>query len=138
MAETITYTESLTTTRCWCGISLAIPSNLLTNCRDHNSPSSLYCPLGHTFGWHETKADRLAKELERKERLLASRQAQLDQARAEADHQAAVARGYKGAAAKAKKRAAKGVCPAPGCKRSFVDVARHVTTCHPELAEVQP
>jgi hypothetical protein len=130
---TITYSETLDTTRCWCGIALAVPRNLLRNAIDDGV--TLYCPLGHTFGWSETKAQKLEKELERERRRLAYMTSERDQAKAEADHQTAVARGYKGAAVKAKQRAAKGVCPAPGCKRSFVDVAKHVATCHPDLTE---
>lgn len=128
---TITYTEKLATTRCWCGIALAVPANLLDNAVNHGQ--QLYCPLGHTFGWNETEADRQRKKAQRLEADLARERALRDQAEAEAEHERKVAQGYKGVAAKAKKRAAKGVCPAPGCKRSFVDVARHIATCHPDL-----
>lgn len=132
---TIAYTERLSTTRCWCGIALAIPANLLDNAQSHGQV--IYCPLGHQFGWDETEADRLRKRAERAEREAAQERARRDQAEAEARHQEARANGYKGAATKARKRAARGVCPASGCKRSFVDVARHVRTCHPELADTE-
>ena len=118
---------------CDCGVLFAMPDELHDKLVDKPG-TAFYCPNGHSQHYvGKTEAQKLKEQLERREQELARRQAQLDQARAEAEHQAAVARGYKGAAAKARKRAAKGVCPAPGCKRSFVDVARHVSTCHPEL-----
>lgn len=131
--QTVTISEQLITEDCIsCGVIFALPESLQK--RLVQTRRTFYCPNGHSMSYTgKTDAEKLKEELERKERELARRQAQLDQARAEAEHQAAVARGYKGAAVKARKRAAKGVCPAPGCKRSFVDVARHVTTCHPEL-----
>lgn len=128
---TITYSETLEVTRCWCGIGLAVPANLLRHALDGDT--SIYCPLGHAFCWKETEADRLKKAIVEKDRQLARERALLDQAKADAEYQRRQAIAHKGAATKAKKRAAKGVCPAPGCKRSFVDVARHVSTCHPDI-----
>ncbi len=136
--QVLTISEKLVTEDCIsCGVIFAMPETLQQQLLENHR--NFYCPNGHHMAYTgKTEAQKLKAQLERKEEELARERARLDQARAEAEHQAAVARGYKGAAAKARKRAAKGVCPAPGCKRSFVDVARHVTTCHPEMAEVQP
>lgn len=127
MSKTISYTETLETTVCWCGIHMAMPTNLLRNARDH--ATDVWCPIGHKFGWHETEADRLKKQLESAERTAASRLAALDQERS--SHSAT-----KGQLTKARKRAANGVCPC--CSRSFVDVARHVKTKHPTFAQEAP
>lgn len=137
MATTLTYTQELVTHSCpSCGVEHAIPKRLEQKALDNRGPRGrqIYCPNGHT--WHfvgKTEAERLQEQLDQREGQLARERQRLDQAEAEIAHQKARANGYKGAAAKTKKRAAKGVCPAPGCKRSFVDVARHVATCHPNL-----
>jgi hypothetical protein len=126
MSRTIEYTQVLETTVCWCGINYAVPANLLRHA--HNDGQTIYCPLGHSVHWTETEAMRLKKKLDQAEALAASRLARIDQERA--SHAAT-----KGQLTKVRKRAANGVCPC--CNRSFVNVARHVKTQHPDhIAEV--
>lgn len=133
MPTTIAYTGELIVTSCWCGIRVAIPDDLYAHAKK-DSTNSVYCPLGHIFVYRESDATKLRREkAELEARLQASRRTQ-DHLREVVAHEQARVRGYQGALGKAKKRAAKGVCPAPGCKRSFVDVAAHVATCHPDLA----
>ncbi len=127
---TITYTARLVTTSCWCGIHLAVPEDLYDFAR--RKGRSIFCPLGHSFVYGDTEVERLKAETEKLER---QRQWERDQrmaAERDAEHQRAVARGYKGAIVQSKKRAAKGVCPVPGCRRHFVDVQRHVESKHPD------
>jgi hypothetical protein len=135
---TITFIGRLVVTSCWCGIALAIPEDLYDYAR--RKGTQVFCPIGHSFVYGDTEYKRLqreakeareAAEFERRRR--ASALAELDQANAEADHQRARVRGYQGALVKSKKRAAGGVCPVPGCKRSFANVARHVETVHPDF-----
>lgn len=132
MGRTITYTETLETTTCWCGINFAVPGNLLRHA--HNGDQTIYCPLGHRVSWDKIDHEKKLKaQLAEKERQLEAARATQARLRDEVVHEQARVRGYQGALGKAKKRAARGVCPASGCKRSFVDVAAHVATCHPEL-----
>jgi hypothetical protein len=122
------YTESLTVTTCWCGIHLAIPNNLYRNARDHGT--DVHCPLGHTFGWHETLAD---KERKRREQAEAQLQTARQQRDAERDLRRDTERrltAQKAATTKARKRHAAGVCPC--CKRSFENVRRHMAAKHPD------
>lgn len=127
--RTITYTGSLVVTSCWCGIQLAIPNDLYDFAK--RKGQNVYCPLGHSFVYGDTKYKQLEREAEEARAQLARERARRDQAEAEAEHQKARARGYKGAMVQTKKRAAKGVCPVPGCRRHFVDVQRHVESKHP-------
>jgi hypothetical protein len=102
---------------CWCGAPMALPKDVLTNAR--NLGTSLYCPAtGHTFGW-KSENEKLRKRLVSEE---TRRQAVEDQLRASERRTAAV----KGELTKARKRAQAGVCPC--CKRSFVQLARHMST----------
>lgn len=139
---TITYTGSLTVTSCWCGIRVAIPDDLYDLAQ--RKGSAVYCPLGHTFVYGDAENKRLKRERAELEAQLSAARATQDRLREEArrerdrtEHERRRVTGYQGALAKQKKRAARGVCPAAGCQRSFVDVARHVATCHPDFVDIE-
>lgn len=119
MPATMSYTETLTVTSCWCGIHLAIPDNLHAYALRHKG-KVIFCPLGHEFVFNDTTEERLRREREKSARL----QANLDQARASLTAQkAATTR-----AANKLKRVHVGVCPE--CKRTFQNLARHMETKH--------
>ena len=119
MALEMTYTETLTVTHCWCGIAVGVPSNLYRHAHDAKDVS-IYCPLGHRFGWSENNAAKL----ERAERRI---KATKDLLAAEERSHAAT----RGHLTRARSRAAAGVCPC--CHRSFENLARHVKTKHPDF-----
>lgn len=136
MSETITYTGELVIRTCWCGMSHAIPEQLndyqARQHRDGLEQISIYCPLGHTYiKAGEGEAARLKRQLKAEQERAARLAAQRDQAEASA-------RAHKGAATKARKRAAAALCPC--CKRSFVQLRRHMASKHPDYKpeEVQP
>lgn len=129
MAATLSYTESIVVEHCCaCGISFGIPKNLQAQLRQNHE--WFYCPMGHQQHYvGKTEEEKLRERLVSEENARVRVQAQLDQERA--SHSAT-----KGQLTKAKKqvhRAERGVCPVKGCKRSFVDVERHVRTKHPEV-----
>jgi hypothetical protein len=133
---TLTYTQELTVVSCCsCGVDFAFPEDLrqkFLNDRDR----WFYCPNGHRQHYTgKTEAEKLREQLEAERRRVAYREEQIEAEREAREHAEAQARGYKGAMVQARKRSAKGVCPAPGCKRSFVDVAKHVATKHPDLVD---
>ena len=116
----IEYTETLTVTTCWCGIKLAVPDNLLRWAQEsRNNP--IYCPIGHTFVFHNSFEEKLKQEQQRHQ---ATRDLLTQEERS---HSAT-----KGQLTKTKKRVAKGVCPC--CKRHFTNVERHMASQHPEYA----
>jgi hypothetical protein len=129
---TMSYTGTLTVTECWCGIVYAIPAtldNYHRRQRENNRDHSIYCPLGHSWQISgESELDQERKRTERLRRQLANEQENVRAAQASAT-------ALKGQLTKAKNRAERGVCPHPECHRSFVDVARHVRTKHPEMLE---
>lgn len=129
--ETMTFTGKLVVTNCWCGMTYAIPQTLYDYVsrqhQDGRQQTDIFCPLGHHWCFAgDGEAAKLRKQNERLQRSLASREEDVRAARA-----SLIA--TKGALTKVRKRATNGVCPHPECKRSFVDVARHVRTKHPEL-----
>lgn len=125
---TITYTGTLTVLRCWCGITLAVPQDLrdhqLRHHHDGTSEVGIYCPLGHQF------IPSGEPQYKRLERRLANKDEDLRAERASHATTKGQLTATKGQLTKTRKRAANGVCPC--CQRSFVNVARHVRTKHPE------
>jgi hypothetical protein len=133
--STLTYSGQLVVTTCWCGMRHAVPEELrdfqLRQHRNGSEITAIYCPLGHGHvPSGKGEAARLAEQLEQ-ERAKVQRQKDFAARMiAERDQAEASARSYKGAATKARKRAAAAVCPC--CKRSFVQLRRHLATKHPD------
>lgn len=127
--STFIHTQTYTVLHCSeCSVAFGLTNQFIaTRRRDRKN---FYCPNGHSQWYPGKTAEQEAKEL--RARLEAARKTQ-DHLRSEADHQAAVARGYKGALTKVKKRVGNGVCPC--CNRQFVDVAAHMATKHPDYAD---
>jgi hypothetical protein len=129
MPSTLSYSGTLVVLTCWCGMRHAVPEELREQqLRAHHDGRAdvvnIYCPLGHSHVPAGTpKAQKLEESLQRER----DRSARLAAARDQAE---ASARAYKGAATKARKRAAAALCPC--CNRSFVQLRRHMETKHPD------
>ena len=129
-ARGITYKETATlvTETCYsCGALFAMHEDFMRARRkDHQG---FYCPSGHCQSYTgETDAERLKRELAKKEAALAGWResyASLSEQLTETKKSAAA---IKGQLTKAKNRAAAGLCQE--CNRSFVNVARHMQTKH--------
>jgi hypothetical protein len=120
VANSLTYTGSLTVVTCWCGTAHAVPEELRDyQLRQHADGQifSLYCPLGHTY--HPSGKSKWATEKQ-------AREAAEARATSLADQLAAADREAKRLA----RRARQGICPC--CHRSFVNVKRHMDTKHPD------
>jgi len=121
--RTMTFSETLTVTSCWCGIHFAIPSNLY-QWMQRDSDHSCRCPMGHTMIFSDTQRE----ELERARAALADANLR---AKATRDLLAAEERSHtatKGHLTRVKKRVHHGVCP--HCQRSFQDLRRHMRSKH--------
>lgn len=115
------------------------------------SGATFYCPFGHGLVLPRGKSDldlaREEVERERRERQRAEQKiTELTDEAATAKREAAgaieIARaeryranGYKGFAARIAGRAKAGVCPC--CNRSFVELARHMASKHPEFTPLE-
>jgi hypothetical protein len=128
MSGTLTYSDQLTIISCGaCSINFAIPSDL--HKKKVNNGTDFWCPNGCKISYGE----HVRSEKEKLERQLRNTRASLTAARDQAEAAERSARAYKGVATRVKNRAAHGVCPVPGCKRSFANVARHVAGQHPDF-----
>lgn len=101
-----------------CGVPHAIPEALYVKCKEEGG--FWHCPNGHTRGWGEGTT---TAKLKRAEQALAQKDDEI-----RAAHDALVY--AKSQIEKQKKRAAHGVCPC--CNRTFVQLARHMKTKHPD------
>ncbi len=127
---TLTYQAELTVLTCWCGMHHAVPTELrdfqLRQHRDGREVTSIYCPLGHQH--QPSGKGEAVVERERRQRAEAQAVALRDQLEAERRGHAAT----KGQLTKTRKRTAGGACPC--CNHSFVQLARHMATKHPDYA----
>jgi hypothetical protein len=102
-----------------CGCQFAIPTELDRKLRENHK--DFHCPNGHQQRYiGETEADKLRRELKRKEQELA------DEVQAKLNAQNLYFKTQKQL-----NRVSKGVCPC--CNRSFKDLRRHMETKHPEV-----
>lgn len=129
---TLTHSADLYVMDCGeCGVIFAVPTSF--NDRRRRDGRTFYCPNGHLRVYRTTDLDREREKRKLAEDRLTWERQRRDQAEAEARHQAAVARGHKGAHQRTKNRVAKGVCPC--CQRSFVNLARHMAGQHPDYPQ---
>lgn len=131
------YTAELVVVTCWCGTRHAVPEELRDiqdrQHRDGLAVIGIYCPLGHQhIPSGKGEAAELREQLEAEQEKLRRQQDRAARLVAERDQAEASARAHKGAATKAKKRAAAAVCPC--CNRSFVQLRRHLETKHPNYS----
>ncbi len=123
---TITMQTTLELITCVrCGVAFAAPTDMLDRRRqDHDS---FYCPNGHNLSFpQQSDAEKAQAEAEKYKKLWKQEQAY-----------AADVLNERNAAqkqmTKLKKRVAHGVCPC--CNRSFVQLARHMATKHPDYTK---
>lgn len=121
---TLTETITLETVNCWCGTPFAAPEALVRSAR--NAKHTIYCPHGHACSWTKSEADKLRERLAAVEGNLKYEQECRE--REQRQHAAT-----KGLLTKERKRVSGGVCPC--CNRSFVQLARHMKSQHPDFAD---
>lgn len=107
-----------------CAVQYALPK-IMVDDRFKNG-GNWYCPNGHTLVFTETTADKLKKELKASQ----ENAAYWENRKNEVDREL---KAKKGEFTKLKNRVANGVCPC--CKRSFVNLHKHISTKHPDFKE---
>lgn len=121
-------TEFVVEECCNCGALFAMTKSFKQQ-RQHDK-DWFYCPAGHAQHYMGKSESTLRKEAEARAAAAEAqaRAAEAARARAERDAQVATAE-----ATRLRKRGERGVCP--HCKRSFVQLAKHVESKHPECLE---
>lgn len=124
--STINVTTTLTTINCGeCGGIYAIQERYRREKQEAGGFWTCpYCKCGWGFGKSEN--DRLKADLETERN-----RSRIWKERAQAEERSKIA--VRGHLTRTKKRIAGGACPC--CKRSFTNLARHMSTQHPDYAE---
>lgn len=125
--ELIRATTGIILTHCWCGIPVGVPAPLYQYAKDH-SQQPIYCPLGHTFVFSDAQDKEMQRVKDRNARLVAAN----DQLIAQEKAQRAAKTRFKNERDRERTRARGGVCPVPGCGRTFKQLARHMDAKHPD------
>lgn len=106
-----------------CGVRFGAPPNFVRARRDDKG--TFYCPNGHPQGYTQSELDRLKAELE-------AAKLQRDRAANAQRYAETELKKTKTRYRNLQERTKNGVCPC--CHRSFVQLARHMATKHPEYA----
>jgi hypothetical protein len=123
--STINKTVKLTEIECCnCGIDYMVPDWFNKRCLE--SGVTFYCPAGHPQVYRKSELVKLREQIA----MLEGRARHLDDQRQAAERSAAA---FKGEVTKLRSRVANGVCPC--CHRTFVNVARHMQTKHPDFQD---
>ena len=134
MAETLTFTGTLTITHCGvCQIPHAIPAELYED--RLNNGGDWWCPNGHKLHFITTKSQEMKAELAAERRRRERSEARETSVRDQLGATERSLRGHKAAKTRIKNRIAAGVCPC--CSRSFQDVRRHMVGQHPDYARTE-
>lgn len=127
MANYVEQAWMATENCCTCGMMFAVTLDFQRRRKDDHR--SFYCPAGHQQHYQgATEAQRLKRELERKDAELTAARNRANRASAERD---SVAKAHR----KMRTRVANGVCPC--CNRSFENLRNHMHSQHPEYGEQQ-
>jgi DNA repair exonuclease SbcCD ATPase subunit len=122
--RTLTIAQAIefrTETCCNCGVLFAMTEDFYKARQREKEAGSFYCPNGHAQHYVGKSDEQKAKEA-----AAARREAELAM-QAERDQRLAAERELR----RHRQRAKGGACPV--CNRTFVQVARHIKTQHPDF-----
>lgn len=111
-----------------CGVRFFVPLSMYNRAKENSGFFS--CPSGHSQGWPkgEAEIDRIRRERD----LLKQKMARVEDEKREAERQVETARRE---TARLRRRVSHGVCPC--CARTFVNLARHMKSKHPEIVPIK-
>ncbi len=123
-------------TCCSCGVVFGMDRDMIA--RRRRDGEWFYCPNGHKQHYSETEADRLRKQLAHERDNRGYAESALSATRDQLDATRRSNTALKGVVTRTKRRVAHGVCPIPGCKRTFAALADHMRTVHPDHQHTDP
>lgn len=133
-ATVLQFSTALEENTCWsCGVLFALPGNMLRHRRENGG--SVFCPSGHENWWNESECDKLKKRLKARDEALERREQAHERTRERLQSEERSHSATKGHLTRTKKRVSGGVCPC--CNRSFVALARHMKTKHPNYVTTE-
>lgn len=119
-------------TCCVCGSHFAMPRELKRAARK-DTGVWFFCPLGHRQHYKTSEADQVRADLAATERRLAAVEKSREWTEKRLENTERRLSATRGVVTKLKNRAAAGVCPC--CSRTFQNLARHMSTKHPDFRD---
>lgn len=119
------YTMSCIT----CGVEFGMTKHLYA--RRQEDEKQFFCTNGHSAVFKESTSTKLQRELDRARQRLAEKDDAIAHQRRMREAAERSAAAHKGQVTRMKKRAEHGVCPC--CNRTFIQLARHMKTKHPDF-----
>lgn len=112
-----------------CRVPFALLNSFMSDRRlDHDT---FYCPSGHENHYPgESSVEKLQRSLDSKNKNISDLRIEISTAKAETKLAQYRERGQKAAKTRLANRIKNGVCPC--CNRTFVALAKHISTQHPE------
>lgn len=127
-SQTLVEEVTLVTEECCnCGTPFAIEATLHGSFRRHGT--TFYCPNGHAQSYTKSIESQLKEEKQAREQAESSARWWKEQA----EGKAAELKETKAKLSRTENRIKNGVCPC--CHRSYVSLARHMKTKHPNYPE---
>jgi hypothetical protein len=130
-------TTALVVISCGCGGQYAIAQHVRDHCyENHESWHCPYCQARWGFAYLPGKT-QLEQELAAAKAAQARAEGEAARQRSRAAMRDNTIRVMKGHRTRLKKRLANGICPVPGCKRSFHEsrLQKHLATVHPTFTQ---
>lgn len=132
MSAVLNFSERLVTCTCYkCGITFAMPQYFKT--KRQEDTENFWCPNGHPQAFIKSEAQKLREQLEAEKRnsewwrsVAKNRDSQIKGVNIQLGK-------VKAKLKRTETRVGNGVCPC--CNRSFVALARHMKTKHPDYVE---
>lgn len=115
-----------------CSLHFAFDVDLYNRRKDDGR--SFYCPNGHSNVFRDSEIDKIKKQLENANKRLGWAETSAESARRRAIEAERSRAAFKGQLTRTRNRIAHGVCPC--CKRTFANVASHMSSKHPDFKMV--
>lgn len=130
-AKVVEFVSALESIECYlCGVTFAMPANMLRTAREKGTAVTFWCPNGHPQGFVDSEAARLRRQLQQKEAELAAAHRETEFQRTLKEQAERAVSAQKAVNTRLRKRIGTGVCPC--CKRTFRQLAAHMRAKHPD------
>lgn len=128
------FSSQFTTICCYkCHMLFAVPAHAHERWRD--TGEYFWCPNGHSQHYTTSTVQKLRNELDQMKRAKEWHEARSRDEREARERTERRLVAQRGASTRLRNRIKNGVCPC--CTRTFVNVARHMATRHPEFQAEQ-
>ncbi len=126
------YVDTLEIIECTCGVVYGLTEQFIRYRREDHE--TFYCPHGCRRHYpQESDKEKFKRQRDTARRRAASAEGQATRERETAEYYRRSAAASRGHLTRIKNRIKNGVCPVPGCRRTFQNVLAHMARQHPNF-----